>query len=214
MSTSISQPSPPERAAELRNLLNKAGHAYYVLDAPLMEDPVYDRLYRELLDLEAQYPELTCNHSPSQRLGGAPAKKFISIEHRIPLLSLDNAFNLDELDAWYSKVEKLVSKVQKDILINPTWDMVGELKIDGNALALSYSNGLLVRATTRGDGVQGEEITSNVRTITSIPLSLQLKNPPPWLEVRGEAFIPNDQFETINKKRTHKGENQFANPIL
>lgn len=209
---SLTQPS--ERAAELRKLLNKAGHAYYVLDSPLMEDSVYDSLYKELLELERKWPTLITADSPSQRLGGLPSKGFQSIKHRIPLLSLDNAFNVPELKAWHSRFEKLLVR---DININSNkidgcWEMVGELKIDGNALALSYLEGVLVRAATRGDGSEGEEITANVRTITSIPLSLQMTNPPPWLEVRGEAFIPNENFDAINKDRNLKGDSQFANP--
>ena len=210
MSPSLTQSS--ERASELRNLLNKAGHAYYILDSPLMEDAIYDQLYRELLDLEQEDPRLITTDSPSQRLGGAPAKGFVNVKHRIPLLSLDNGFNFQELAIWHSRLNKLIEQEPSKGLNNSVWEMVGELKIDGNALALSYVNGVLVRAATRGDGSKGEEITANVRTITSVPLSLQIKNPPPWLEVRGEAFIPNKQFSTINKERVLKGENQFANP--
>ncbi len=197
-----------ERASELRNLLNKACHAYYVLDSPLMEDTVYDRLYRELLDIEGKDSSLITADSPSQRLGGSPSKGFESVTHRIPLLSLDNAFTFQELKAWHSRVCKLLN--QK--INNRDFTMVSELKIDGNALALSYTDGLLVRAATRGDGTQGEDITANVRTISSIPLCLHLKDPPPWLEVRGEAFIPNDIFSVINAERKKHGKDLFANP--
>ncbi len=177
-----------------------------------MEDAVYDHLYRELLDLEASNPQLIAADSPSQRIGGAPAQGFTSVRHRIPLLSLDNAFNLKELHAWYLRVLKMLDQASSKEIENQTFSIVGELKIDGNALALSYSNGLLVRAATRGDGSEGEEITSNVRTIKSIPLSLQLKNPPTWLEVRGEAFIPNATFHAINAERNDHGDPPFANP--
>ncbi|HJM80716.1 MAG TPA: NAD-dependent DNA ligase LigA, partial [Prochlorococcaceae cyanobacterium Fu_MAG_72] len=180
-----------DRAAELRHLLNKAAHAYYVLDKPQIEDAVYDRLYRELLELEAADSSLITIDSPTQRIGGAPSKGFASVQHRIPLLSLDNAFNLDELTSWYTRLLKLISNETKLGSAQADLPMVGELKIDGNALALSYEDGLLMRAATRGDGSDGEEITANVRTISSIPLRLQLNNPPAWLEVRGEAFIPN-----------------------
>ena len=201
-----------ERAAELRNLLNKANHAYYVLDSPFIEDAVYDQLYRELLKLEKQNPKLITTDSPSQRLGGKPAKEFINTKHRIPLLSLDNAFNINELEAWHSRVQKFIKQSINISDQESSGEMIGELKIDGNALALSYLDGVLVKAATRGDGASGEEITANVRTINSIPLSLQLKNPPPWVEVRGEAFIPNKQFSFINKERAVQGENEFANP--
>ena len=195
------------RASELRQLLNRAAHAYYVLDAPEMEDPVYDRLYRELLDLEQAHPELIAPDSPTQRVGGAPAQGFLSVRHRIGLLSLDNAFNTNELEAWYGRLLKVLDREPATAL-----PMVGELKIDGNALALSYEQGVLVRAATRGDGEQGEEITANVRTIGSVPLRLQLEHPPEWLEVRGEAFIPDGTFAAINAEREARGEALFANP--
>ena len=138
------------RAGELRRLLSHAAHAYYLLDAPELEDPVYDRLYRELLELEAAHPELITPDSPTQRVGGTPAAAFSSVEHRIPLLSLDNAFSSEELEAWYGRLLKVLDREPGTAL-----PMVGELKIDGNALALSYENGLLVRAATRGDGERG-----------------------------------------------------------
>ncbi|MFZ9280635.1 MAG: NAD-dependent DNA ligase LigA [Vulcanococcus sp.] len=195
------------RALELRRLLNQAAHAYYVLDAPLMEDPVYDQLYRELLDLETAQPDLVSPDSPTQRVGGAPAQGFQSVQHRIGLLSLDNAFNTAELEAWYGRLLKVLDREPPAAL-----PMVGELKIDGNALALSYEHGVLVRAATRGDGEQGEEITANVRTIASVPLRLQLEHPPAWVEVRGEALIPDDTFAAINAERESRGEALFANP--
>ena len=198
---------PHERAAELRDLLNRAGHAYYVLDAPVMEDAVYDRLYRELLELEQNDPGLQRPDSPTQRVGGAPAEGFTSVEHRVGMLSLDNAFNRDDLQAWHERLLKVLDRPEDTRL-----PLVGELKIDGNALALSYRNGVLERAATRGDGSRGEEITANVRTISSIPLRLQIENPPDWVEVRGEAFIPDATFAAINAEREQRGEALFANP--
>ena len=195
------------RAGELRRLLSHAAHAYYLLDAPELEDPVYDRLYRELLELEAAHPELITPDSPTQRVGGTPAAAFSSVEHRIPLLSLDNAFSSEELEAWYGRLLKVLDREPGTAL-----PMVGELKIDGNALALSYENGLLVRAATRGDGERGEEITANVRTIASVPLRLLLPHPPSWLEVRGEALIPDATFAAINAERVERDEAPFANP--
>jgi len=201
-----------QRAAELHQLLQRAAHAYYVLDAPVMEDPVYDRLYRELLELESSFPELLSPDSPTQRVGGQPAEGFNSVEHRIGLLSLDNAFSLDELEAWYGRLLKVLDRTPGPGEALPALPMVGELKIDGNALALSYEHGLLVRAATRGDGERGEEITANVRTIQSVPLRLQLADPPAWVEVRGEALIPDATFAAINAERTARGEAAFANP--
>lgn len=201
-----------ERAAELRQLLNRAAHAYYVLDAPDLEDAVYDRLYRELLDLEAAHPELVEPDSPTQRVGGSPAEGFRSVTHRIPLFSLDNAFSADELRGWYTRLIKVLDREPPSGSPLPALAMVGELKIDGNALALSYENGVLVRAATRGDGDQGEEITANVRTIASIPLRLHLDPPPDWVEVRGEALIPDSTFAAINEERAAREEPLFANP--
>ena len=201
-----------ERATELRQLLTRAAHAYYVLDAPEMEDAVYDRLYRELLDLEAAHPELVIADSPTQRVGGTPSEGFTSVAHRIPLFSLDNAFSAEELRSWYARLLKVLDREPAADAPPPALPMVGELKIDGNALALSYENGLLVRGTTRGDGEQGEEITANVRTIASIPLRLQIDPAPAWVEVRGEALIPDRTFAAINADRAARDEPLFANP--
>ncbi len=200
------------RAEELRRLLNRAAHAYYVLDAPVMEDPVYDRLYRELVALEEADPELIRPDSPTRRVGGSPAEGFTSVAHRIGLLSLDNAFSHDELDGWYSRLLRVLDREPPAGSPPPALPMVGELKIDGNALALSYEQGVLVRAATRGDGERGEEITANVRTIRSVPLRLDLEQPPAWVEVRGEAFIPDATFAAINAERAERGEAPFANP--
>ena len=205
-------PQLTARGEELRRLLNRAAYAYYVLDAPEMEDPVYDRLYRELLELEQAHPELISPDSPSQRVGDSPSTSFSSVEHRIPLLSLDNAFNNPELGAWYGRLLRVLEREPGAGERLPALAMVGELKIDGNALALSYEQGLLVRAATRGDGERGEEITANVRTIQSVPLRLNLEQPPAWVEIRGEAFIPDGTFAAINVERQARGEPLFANP--
>ena len=196
-----------KRAKELRILLNNASHAYYILDSPFIEDTVYDGLYRELLELEESNPSLQTEDSPTKRVGGMPSDEFKSIKHNIPLLSLDNAFNYQELIRWYERLTRAIGKSYNESL-----PLVGELKIDGNAIALSYEQGVLVQAATRGDGNQGEEITNNVRTINTIPLRLQLDNPPEWVEVRGEAFIPEKTFAEINHERETRGEELFANP--
>ena len=200
------------RAEELRRLLNRAAHAYYVLDAPDMEDPVYDQLYRELQELEQQDSTLVSADSPTQRVGGRIAEGFSSVPHRISLFSLDNAFNHDELHGWYGRLLKVLDRAPAEGSSPPALAMVGELKIDGNALALSYEKGMLVRAATGGDGEQGEEITANVRTISSIPLRLHLEPAPAWVEVRGEAFIPDATFHAINNERLSRDESLFANP--
>jgi DNA ligase (NAD+) len=191
------------RILDLRRLLNGASYAYYVLDAPTMEDAVYDRLYRELQDLETANPDLVTPDSPTQRVGDRPADRFTSVVHNVPLYSLENAFDAEELNNWDQRWRRIQDEPA---------DYVCELKIDGNSIALTYENGLLVRGATRGDGTSGEEITANLRTIRAIPLRLNLDNPPARVEVRGEAFIPNDTFEQINRDREAAGETRFANP--
>ncbi|MEB3232843.1 MAG: NAD-dependent DNA ligase LigA [Leptolyngbyaceae bacterium] len=196
-----------QRVMELRSLLQQVSYAYYSLAAPTMEDAVYDRLYRELQDLEGQYPDLITPDSPTQRVGDTPATGFESVTHNMPLYSLENAFDQGELRAWDERWRR-----HADIPLPDPVQYVCELKIDGSALALTYENGLLVRGATRGDGIAGEEITQNVRTIRSIPLRLNLANPPERLEIRGEAFLPLTVFERINQERAAQGEALFANP--
>ncbi|MEM9541608.1 MAG: NAD-dependent DNA ligase LigA [Cyanobacteria bacterium P01_E01_bin.42] len=194
-----------QRIEQLRQQLQKAGYAYYVLDDPIMEDAVYDRLYRELQDLESQDPELIVPDSPTQRVGDRPATQFTSIRHHIPLYSLENAFNLEELKKWQDRWQRQLEEVGE-------FEYVCELKIDGSALALTYENGLFVKGATRGDGISGEDITQNIRTIRSIPLRLNLEKPPELVEVRGEAFLPIEEFDRINREREKAGESLFANP--
>ncbi|MGK7886146.1 MAG: NAD-dependent DNA ligase LigA [Crocosphaera sp.] len=196
-----------QRIKQLRQQLQKANCAYYVLDNPIMEDAVYDQLYRELDQLEKENPHLITSDSPTQRVGDKPAYQFVSVDHNISLYSLENAFNLEELKAWEKRWQRYSEEENIESIA-----YVCELKIDGSALALTYENGLLVRGVTRGDGTTGEDITQNVRTIRSIPLKLNLDNPPPILEVRGEAFLPLDEFDRINQQREEKGEALFANP--
>jgi DNA ligase (NAD+) len=203
----VAQASPEvqQRLQELRQLLQKASYAYYVLDNPMMEDAVYDQLYRELQDKEAQYPELVTPDSPTQRVGEKPASQFTSVGHNIPLYSLENAFNIEEFTKWQERWRRYAPEVE-------SFEYVSELKIDGSAIALTYENGVLVRGVTRGDGVRGEDITQNVKTIRSIPLRLNTDTPPPIVEVRGEAFLALDVFEAINQEREKAGEALFANP--
>lgn len=194
------------RVAELCRLLQAASYAYYVLDAPVMEDAVYDQLYRELLTLEQAHPDLIQPDSPTQRVGEGPASGFTSVRHRIALYSLENAFDLEDMRTWDERWRRL------DPDLPPTVEYVTELKIDGSAIALTYENGLLVRGATRGDGTMGEEITPNVRTIRSIPLRLALEHPPEWVEIRGEAFLGLEVFAQINRDREEAGDALFANP--
>ncbi|WP_019507636.1 NAD-dependent DNA ligase LigA [Pleurocapsa sp. PCC 7319] len=198
-------PKNKQKVAQLREQLQKAGYAYYVLDNPIMEDGVYDQLYRQLQDLEQEYPELITPDSPTQRVGDKPASQFTSVKHNIPLYSLENAFNSEELAKWETRWQRQLEDI-------PEFAYVCELKIDGSAIALTYENGILVRGATRGDGVTGEEITQNIKTIRTIPLKLSIDHPPSRVEVRGEAFLPLDVFEEINQERTRLGETLFANP--
>ncbi|WP_287129361.1 NAD-dependent DNA ligase LigA [Candidatus Cyanaurora vandensis] len=191
-----------ERIQHLRELLNRASYRYYVLDDPEISDSLYDQYYRELEWLEAQYPELVAPDSITQRVGAELAAQFNAVPHRLPLYSLDNAFNLEELAQWEKRLVKLAGAVA----------YVCELKIDGLALALTYRAGLLVQGLTRGDGQTGEDITANIRTIRAIPLRLLTPDPPEWLEVRGEAFIPLSEFERMNQERAATGDKLFANP--
>ena len=210
-------PEIKQRVQQLRQKLQEASYAYYVLDAPIMEDAVYDRLYRELQELETQYPELIAPDSPTQRVGEKAASQFSSVRHNIPLYSLENAFNMEEFARWQERWQRYLAQ---ELPLNPPGSSGGlgaveyvcELKIDGSAQALTYENGILVRGVTRGDGITGEDITQNVRAIRSIPLRLNLENPPPVVEVRGEAFLALEVFKQINQEREQAGEALFANP--
>jgi DNA ligase (NAD+) len=198
-----------QRIDRLRQQLQEAGYAYYVLDNPIMEDSVYDKLYRELQDLETTYPSVIVPDSPTQRVGDRPASQFVSVRHNIPLYSLENAFDLKELSQWEERWKRHLTEEIKE---GERIDYVCELKIDGSAIALTYERGILTRGVTRGDGTTGEDITQNIKTIRSIPLRLNLPDPPEIVEVRGEAFLPIETFEKINREREKIGEQLFANP--
>jgi len=198
-------PDIPARLLELRKVLQRASYEYYALDAPVMEDAVYDALYRELQQLESQYPQLITADSPTQRVGEQPATQFVSVQHHIPLYSLENAFTTEDTIAWQERCQKGLER-------QTFLDSICELKIDGSAIALTYEHGVLVRGATRGDGTSGEDITTNIKTIRAIPLRLNLENPPDRLEIRGEAFLPIAVFDEINQERSRLGEALFANP--
>lgn len=189
-----------QRIQELRDLLNEYNYQYYVLDSPTVPDSEYDRLMQELMKLEEQFPELIAPNSPTQRVGGEPLDAFAKVEHAVPMLSLSNAFNEQDLRDFDRRVrERIGSNVA----------YVCELKIDGLAVALTYENGEFVRGSTRGDGTIGEDITNNLKTIRSIPLTLRKRVN---LEVRGEAFMPKRSFLQLNEMREKQGEPLFANP--
>ncbi len=197
-------PSPAlvERAAKLRAEIERHNHLYYVLDAPELPDAEYDRLFRELQALEAQHPELASADSPTQRVGGAPLKSFSQITHRVAMLSLNNAFEDAEVAAFDKRVR---DGLEADIV-----DYAVEPKFDGLAITLSYENGVLTQAATRGDGFTGEDVTANIRTIKAIPL--RLAKAPALLEVRGEVLMLKADFAELNRQQRERGEKEFANP--
>ena len=192
-----------KRLDQLREDITHHNYRYYVLDDPVISDGEYDRLMRELRELEEKYPELVTPDSPTQRVGAAPAEGFVEVEHALPMLSLSNAFELEELQAWHRRVTNLLEGAE--------FSMVCELKIDGLAVSLTYEEGKLVRGATRGDGYRGEDVTQNLRTVNSIPLSLQ-GGAPRVLEVRGEVYMPKESFRRMNEEKVARGEPPFANP--
>ncbi|MCB9707304.1 MAG: NAD-dependent DNA ligase LigA [Myxococcales bacterium] len=193
------------RADALRAAITHHDVQYHVLQAPEISDAEYDTLYRELIDLEAQFPDLVVPDSPTQRVGGmASGALFSPVSHSKRLLSLDNAFDLDELQAWQERVHRILGHGT---------DYVCEPKIDGLSVALVYENGVFARGATRGDGMTGENITANLRTLRGLPLKLKpLPNMPKWLEIRGEAFLNISDFEAMNRELGERGEPLFANP--
>ncbi|MDQ6852310.1 MAG: NAD-dependent DNA ligase LigA, partial [Actinomycetota bacterium] len=198
--------APPDieaRVKELRDLVRYHRERYYQDDTPEVSDAEFDDLYRELEGLETEFPELITPDSPTQQVGAAPATTFAEVEHVVPMMSLDNAFNLEDLLAWGKRIERQIT------------DPVGfvcEPKMDGLAVSLLYEDGKFVRAATRGNGFVGEDVTPNVRTIKSVPKELKGSDVPARLEVRGEVFMPITAFEQLNKRQGDAGLRLFANP--
>ena len=218
--------NPAERIAELRRLIRYHEERYYILNDPEIADVEFDALMKELERLEGENPDLVTTDSPTQRVSGRPAAGFDTVEHAEPMLSLDNAYSEEELRAFDDRVRRGLTAAGQAV---ETIDYVAELKIDGLSLALTYDNGTLVRGATRGDGVRGEELTSNVRTIRAIPLKLRHADPKgprrteysrssgadlpgPRIEIRGEVYFPRKLFERVNKERADAGEPLYANP--
>ena len=201
------QESARARAEELRRLIERHNRMYYVLDAPEVSDTEYDSLFRELRTIEEQYPGLVTSASPTQRVGGAALDKFAPLPHRLAMLSLENATNEEEIREFDQRVKK--------VLALPAGAEVGyvcEPKMDGLAVELVYENGVLTVASTRGDGLTGEDVTANIRTIRSLPLRLSGKDAPRLLEVRGEVYLSLEAFQHINREKEENGEPPFANP--
>ncbi|CAN5729040.1 NAD-dependent DNA ligase LigA [soil metagenome] len=199
--------SAAARAAELRSALERANHDYHVLDRPTLSDAEYDRLFRELREIEALHPQLRTPDSPTRRVGAEPASRLEKTPHLAPLLSLDNAFNAGELRAWETRNARIAAEVR-------TAGYTVEPKMDGLAVALTYEDGVLVKGATRGNGIIGEDVTRNLRTIREIPLRLQgtAGAIPELMEVRGEVYLPLSGFQELNARRAGEGQPTFANP--
>ncbi len=193
--------NPQERIADLRTALHEHNHRYYILDQPCISDFEFDQLLKELEQLESQFPEFYDENSPTMRVGGSIVKSFDTVVHQYPMLSLGNTYNWEELADWIRRVEKLA----------PESTFVCELKYDGVAIGIRYEHGKLVQAVTRGDGTQGDDITTNVRTIRSVPLQLNGQAPESF-EIRGEIVLPHAAFERLNGARRAEGHPEFANP--
>ena len=193
-----------ERILELRQLLHEANHRYYVLNQPVLSDQDFDFMMHELEDLERRHPEMADPNSPTQRVGSDLQTEFRQVEHRYPMLSLANTYNEQDVAEWYRQV--------KEGLGGEDFEVCCEMKYDGLSISLTYEDGRLVRAVTRGDGVRGDDVTQNVRTIKCIPLQLADGDWPRNFEIRGEILLPWDNFRRINEEREEEGEQPFANP--
>ncbi|MEO8633810.1 MAG: NAD-dependent DNA ligase LigA [Gemmatimonadales bacterium] len=197
--------TPAQRAAELRHLLDRANHAYYVLDAPEVSDAEYDRWLRELQALEREHPELRTADSPTQRVGAEPAASLQKHTHLRPMMSLANAFTPEELTAWEDKNARITADARGG-------GYTTEVKIDGSAVSLTYRKGELVSGATRGNGRVGELITENLKTLTDVPLRLSGSSHPDVMEIRGEVYLPRAAFDRLNRERAEAGEPLYANP--
>ncbi|MCW2966362.1 MAG: ligA, partial [Solirubrobacteraceae bacterium] len=200
---------PAKRAAELRKQLEYHGHRYYVLDDPEIGDDDYDALLDELRAIEAEHPELVTPDSPTQRVGGEPVGNLEKVTHLQPMFSLANVRSEEELRAW---VARMRTHLAREGIEDPEFDYVAEPKIDGLAMSLVYEDGLLARGATRGNGEVGEDVTHNIRTIGSVPLRLDMDDPPPLLEVRGEVYMSLPDFTALNERRAEAGLSTFMNP--
>ena len=200
----ISQPTDEARISQIRDLIRLYDFQYYVQDAPTVSDNEYDGLFRELQALEAKHPNLVTPDSPTQRVGGSPVRAFSSITHRVAMLSLNNAFGDDELNAFDKRVREGLGLNQVEYAVEP--------KFDGLAITLTYENGIFTQGATRGDGYTGEDVTHNLKTIRSIPQRLNIQKPPKLLEVRGEVLMFKADFDVLNQQQESRGDKVFANP--
>ena len=198
-----------KRLIELRDTIAQHDFAYFVLDDPVVPDAEYDRIARQLRELEAEHPDLVTADSPTQRVGIKPVGEFSEVQHQLPMLSLDNAFNKEELQDFDRRVRERLKTSDIDA---EKVEYVAEPKLDGTAVSLRYEDGRLVLAATRGDGRSGEDVTHNVRTIAAVPLRLRGTAIPPVLEARGEVFMPKAGFLAYNQRALEAGEKLFVNP--
>ena len=196
-----------QRVAALHKTLHEHSHRYYVLDDPIISDAEFDQLFRELQTIESEHPELLTPDSPTQRVGAEPLSQFEQVKHRVPMLSLNNAFSLDELKDFDRRVKTRL-EAEEDQLI----EYMAEPKLDGLAVSLRYEDGVFMQGATRGDGNTGENVTENIRTIAMVPLKLQGKKIPPVLEVRGEVFMDQSAFDALNQEATANEQKHYVNP--
>jgi DNA ligase (NAD+) len=200
----MDEKSIKEKIEELRKIIRYHDYKYYIENQPEISDYEYDKLMRELIELEKKYPQFITPDSPTQRVAGAPLKKFNTVSHKVPMLSLDNTYSQEELIEFDERVKKIIG--------NYPYHYAVELKIDGVAVSLLYKDGVFVRGATRGDGYTGDDISLNLRTIKTVPLKVESKNIPKELEIRGEVYLTRKAFEKINEEREMEGEVLFANP--
>jgi len=193
-----------DKLANLKARIADLDYHYYVLDDPLVTDSEYDGLYRDLIAIENEHPELVTQDSPSQRVGGTPNSAFNSIQHKQAMLSLNNVFSDQELQAFDKRITDALDIEKVEYAVEP--------KFDGLAITLTYENGVFVQGATRGDGYTGEDVTHNLKTIRAIPTKLAIDNPPALIEVRGEVLMLKRDFEALNQNQAEKGEKLFANP--
>lgn len=196
--------TPKDKIDRLREEINRHNHNYYVLNAPQISDKDFDMLLKELEALEKEYPEFADPDSPTQRVGSDLTKGFEHVVHARPMMSLSNTYSIGEVDDWFNRMDKALE--------GEDFSIVGEMKFDGTSISLTYRHGRLVRAVTRGDGTQGDDVTANVRTIRSIPLTLLPGDWPEEFEIRGEILMPWEVFEKLNAERAYNEEPLFANP--
>ncbi len=202
----MTSPEAHIKIEELRNELHRHNHNYYVLNAPEISDKEFDMLMKKLEELEKEFPEYSDPLSPTQRVGSDLTKGFEHVVHARPMMSLANSYSIEEVDDWFIRIRKALD--------GEAFEIVGEMKFDGTSISITYHNGRMVRAVTRGDGTQGDDVTANVKTIRSIPLQLQPGDWPEDFEIRGEILMPWEVFEKLNAERAYNEEPLLPIPAM